>query len=260
MRYIERAAVPRATIWLIVANSVIFLLQQRLPASVDTLFGLSARGIENGWLWQFLTYQFLHGSLTHLLLNMLALWFAGRELERVIGTRAFLLLYVFSGVLGGATQILFSPESSVIGASGSVCGVLLAMTALFPDVPITALILFVLPLRMKARYFGIVLVVASVLLWLSGIMPNVGHLAHLGGFLGGFLFARGYLAWERKASASGRGVFGTPVFEVVGASESPATSVEEVLEKVLREGIGSLSRSEHALLEHARGQKIRRWQ
>lgn len=261
----ERPPEPRATKSIIIACIAVYLLQLFVRGPyIEYFFSLSARGLLAGRFWQLFTYQFLHGNELHLLLNMVALWFAGRELEHVLGTKRYLTLYFTGGVVGGLVQVLVYPNIPLIGASASVCAVLLCVTTLFPNVPITALIFFVLPLRMKARYLGYGLIASAVIFWVSGLQPNVGHAAHLGGFLTGWLFA---LYFRREAHRiGGRHSFGpqpntfwkkisqSPVqegqFEIV--EEPPARTVDEVLDKVLREGIDSLTREERRILEGAR--------
>jgi membrane associated rhomboid family serine protease len=276
----------RATKALVMINVGIFVLLSLLPDRahylVDLRYGLSGGGLAAGYWWQLVTHQFLHGSVIHILFNMVGLWFAGRELERVIGTRTFLALYFVGGIVGGLAQLVFVPSTPLlIGASGAVYAVLIALTAMFPNLPVTALIFFVLPIRMRAKYLGIGIVAATVVMWLSGFEGNVGHAAHLGGALVGYLFGRWFakkeladpesfaepapvfgVARRMGDSAEGgrryRGGGGRTVFEVVSPAAG-SRGVDEILEKVLREGIDSLTREERAVLERARGQRPRRW-
>ncbi len=284
-----RADEARATKALVIINCAIFLLGSVLLTPMgqrvlDVQYGLSWQGMQAGYIWQLVTHQFLHGSLLHLMLNMLGLWFAGRELERVIGTKAFLGLYFAGGIVGGVAQLILVPSTPLlIGASGAVYAVLIALTAMFPNLPVTALIFFVLPLRMRAKYLGIGIVVATVVMWAVGAEKNVGHAAHLGGALVGFLFGRGYAKWEQKRGRSvpeGGPIFGVArrvessdgrrryrgvggaadaVFEVINSGRGKAKSVDDILDKVLREGIDSLTSEERAALEAARGQKRKRF-
>ena len=175
---------------LVAANVVIFLLESLLTPMghirVDAIFGLSMRGILHGMVWQFVTHQFLHGSLFHLLVNMLGLWFAGRILENLLGGRRFLLFYLACGVCGGIFQLALSPGPILIGASGAVCGVIAAFSSLYPEMPITALLFFVLPIRMRAKWLGRIIVIISVILIVTRLMGDVGNAAHLGGALAGY--------------------------------------------------------------------------
>lgn len=171
-------------------NVAVFVLESVLPGSgqtwVDALFGLSQRGISHGMIWQFVTHQFVHASLFHLLVNMLGLWFAGRVLENLLGPGRFVLFYLACGIAGGVLQLLLSPGPVLIGASGAVCGVVAAFSALYPEMPITALLFFVLPIRMKAKWLGWIIVIVSVFLLATGLGGNIGNAAHLGGALAGY--------------------------------------------------------------------------
>ncbi len=273
----------RATKSLLAINVAIFVLTEFLLAAPNrfalmAVFGLSPGGLGSGWLWQLVTYQFFHGNTLHLVMNMIGLWFAGRELERTIGSRWFLIVYFTSGIVGGLAQILFSGSTTLlIGASGSVFGILVALTALLPNLPVTALLFFVLPLRMKAKTLGFLVVGSSLAMWLLGFEPGIGHLAHLGGALTGFLFARGLLltggrtgalhpqprvfttsprTGEVRGDATRRNA---PIFTVVPPPGGGTAGVEQVLEKLLRGGIDALTREEHRILEASRRDRPRRW-
>ncbi|MDD5200838.1 MAG: rhomboid family intramembrane serine protease [Terrimicrobiaceae bacterium] len=252
-----------ATRVIIAANIAIFVLQLlagRHWLPVEETFALTGYGLLHGEFWQLVTYQFLHANELHILMNMVGLWFAGRELERVVGTGRFLALYLGGGVVAGLTQVIFSASAApLIGASGSVCAVLLALTTLFPHLPITALIFFVLPVRMRARTLGYGLVGVSILFWWSGLQPEVGHLAHLGGFATGWVFGLAY----RRRFGEGGGFWGRtasppplPRDPAFGGLR-PLPSVDEILAKVLDQGIESLTRDERRILEQAR--RPRRW-
>lgn len=182
-------------IWLIVANCLVFAYQSILPDLAARIFifrwGLSGIGLEHGAFWQLLTHAFLHGNFWHLLVNMVSLWFAGRSVEWVLGPWKFLGLYLLSALGGGVLQMAWGPpDVELIGASGAVFGVLLAFTTIFFDHRITALIFFVIPLRLKARYLGIGLVATTALAMVFQFQSWIGHAAHLGGAIVGYLFAR----------------------------------------------------------------------
>jgi len=244
-----------ATRIIVAVNVAVFVLQHWLPMLVGT-FALSPAGLREGALWQLVTYQFLHANELHILMNMVGLWFVGRELERVVGTGRFVALYLGGGVVAGLAQMLFSAGGEpLIGASGSVFAVLLAFTTLFPSQPITALIVFV-PVNMRARTLGLLAVTASVVFWISGLDPGVGHLAHLGGSLAGWGFGRVY----RRRFGEEEGFIGGPSPSRWKFSRAPRDvpylrplpSAEEVIAKVVREGIDSLSRDELRILAESR--------
>jgi membrane associated rhomboid family serine protease len=176
---------------LIALNVLAFLYTMGLVQNprFQAMFALSGWGLEAGRWWQVVTHAFLHGNEWHLLFNMMGLWFAGRVVERVMGTWRFLVLYLAAAVVGGLFQIVFAGPGPLIGASGAVFGVLAAFTTLFPQSQVVA-ILFFIPVRLRAKYFGIGLAASSFLLMLTGLFPGIGHAAHFGGCVAGYFFVR----------------------------------------------------------------------
>src|SRR5262245_47085252 len=152
---------------LIALNIIVFLYQLLGPQTDEQLldlYALSNAGIEQGRWWQLVTHAFLHGNFWHLLFNMAGLWFAGRIVERVMGTARFVGLYLACAIAGGLAQVLLEGgKSLLLGASGAVCGVILAFATIFPEAQIVLLLFFVLPLRFRAKYLGWGLMVSSLL-------------------------------------------------------------------------------------------------
>lgn len=189
-RSIELTAVKA----LIGINVLVFVLMEISPSFhlfADSKLGLSEGGLARGMIWQFVTYQFVHAGFLHLLVNMLGLWFAGNILERLFGEKKFVVFYLVCGVVGGLVQLVLVPGPMVVvGASGAVCGLVAAFSTMFPQMPITALIFFVIPVRMRAMWLGIIIAGVSVLLLVTGWFGNIGNAAHLGGALAGFAMVK----------------------------------------------------------------------
>lgn len=179
---------------LIAINVLVFIFKSFFGGEngtgVDNFLGLSWRGISNGNLWQVFTYQFVHAGSMHLLLNMVGLWFTGPVLERLMGVYRFVAFYLIAGAVGGLLHMLIPPGGSLVGASGSICGLVAAFSALFPRMPITALLFFVIPVRMEARWLGFSVVMVSLFLLVTGLFGNIGNAAHLGGALAGYAWVR----------------------------------------------------------------------
>jgi membrane associated rhomboid family serine protease len=179
---------------LIALNVIVFLYQLLGPQTEEQLldlYALSSAGMEQGRWWQLVTHAFLHGNIWHLLFNMAGLWFAGRIVERVMGTARFVGLYLACAIAGGLAQVLLEGgKSLLLGASGAVCGVILAFATIFPEAQIVLLLFFVLPLRFRAKFLGWGLMGSSLLFYLVGFEPWIGHAAHLGGCVMGYLLAR----------------------------------------------------------------------
>jgi membrane associated rhomboid family serine protease len=182
--------------WLIYVNVGVYIAESIFP-EVTTLFGLTpAAVIKGGWIWQLVTYMFLHADPLHLLLNMLTLWMFGVELEQLWGTTAFLRYYFVSGI-GAAICTLavsllpydFAADvylRTTVGASGGIYGLLLAYGMIYRDRPILMWFLFPVP----ARWF--VIITGALVLWASITDPTGGtaHLAHLGGMLFGYAYLK----------------------------------------------------------------------
>lgn len=145
--------------------------------------------IESGnfYLWQLLSYQFIHGGIWHLFFNLFALWMFGVELESIWGSRKFLSFYLLSGVGAGLFQLfvapLFSEPLPTIGASGAVFGVLAAFGFTFPNRPVFMFPIFI---PIPAKFFVIFYAGLAFLLGITGSAGNVAHIAHLGGAVTGF--------------------------------------------------------------------------
>ena len=247
---------------------------------------MSLEGLKRGFVWQLLTYQFLHGGLPHLLFNGLALFMFGRPVEMMIGRRAFIKLYLFSGFAGGIFQILLGLASSrfggsMVGASAGICGVVGAFALLSPDSVIY--VFFVLPVR--AKYFVPLLIAFSaVFLFVSPESgyshgPNIAHAAHLGGTLFGVAYLRwfhvsDYFAalWQRlRGARSSRPIVKVRFphaeawrHEKGGHADEPVSGdfisreVDPILEKISAHGIHSLTERERKILEAARARMEKR--
>jgi membrane associated rhomboid family serine protease len=179
---------------LIGANVALFLAQQFFPIT-DTLGLIPVFVLRRFWIWQLVTYMFLHGGLFHILFNMLTLWMFGGELERTWGTRYFLKFYFVTGVGAAALTVLFSllpfgfaeqlRHSIIIGASGAIYGLLLAYALYFPERPILLLVFWV-PARVCVLILGAIALVSSL-----GNTGGVANVTHLGGLLVAYLLLKG---------------------------------------------------------------------
>jgi len=196
---------------LIIWNFIFFLLQQTLgrwlvpsELSLDWFsahFGLRPVDVvTRGYVWQLVTYMFLHGGILHIGLNMFALWMFGGELEYLWGSRRWLRYYFITGIGGGVTTIIFAyvaeifgiragyPYIATIGASGSVFGLLLAFGLTFPNRILLVGFFFPMKAKFLVLIFGAIAFFNSV----SYANDGVGHFAHLGGMIFGYILLRGW--------------------------------------------------------------------
>jgi len=272
---IAQRPVGRTVRSLLLITISLFILEVLLdPRSLDSRFvgplaqwfGLSWEDVRRGMIWQPFTYMFLHGGIMHLFMNMLGLFFLGRELEDTLGMRRFLQLYLGCGLLGGIGWLLLSGSAGhvCVGASGAVFGIIGAFAALFPHRQLTLLLFFVIPVTTSARTLAIVFGVGTLLMLRLG-GGGVAHAAHLAGGIAGYLYGHhlaGAVQYGRGGNkgwslSSLRASFRRRQYKVVEEPEEPVDwdDVDSVLEKIQREGVNSLTRREQQLLDRASRQK-----
>ena len=270
---------PPAWVILLAVNVGIFAAQQAAGLGeqgwMERTLGLSDEGVRQGWVWQFVTCTFLHGGWAHLIANMVLLYFAGREVEALLGTRHFLAIYFCGGIAGSVVQWAFAPlppAGPLMGASASVLAVLIAFTTILPELELTCLLFFVLPVRAKAKYLAYAAVWSSIgallIPWAARLAPALesvvalfashnyitAHYAHLAGCVFGWAYVKqlGYgnpLRIQRyfleKRLREERRKHMTP-------GQFIHEEIDPILEKISRDGIHSLTRSEKRILEMGR--------
>lgn len=236
---------------LIIANVVMYALQMLRPAMTDVLAFSPAFFIVQPWT--IITYMFLHGGITHILFNMLGLFFFGPRLELELGSKHFLGLYFVSGIVGALLSFV-TPSASIIGASGALYGVMLGFAYFWPQERI--FIYGIIPV--PARTMVAVMTGLSLMGGFGG-GDNIAHFAHLGGFLGGFLYLKFAAKNHRRVAAEPvqfvppapsqaevdrwKKIDGTRMHEVNRAE------LDRILDKINATGIGSLTSQERLWLE-----------
>jgi membrane associated rhomboid family serine protease len=207
-------------------------------------------------LWQLLTYGFLHSvtQIWHILGNMLMLYFFGTMLEERLGARRFTLTYFVAQFVGGLcflAPMLFGVHelAPAIGASGAVFGVMIALAALYPRLTVYV---FVVPVPLKWLAIGIVGIEAYSALWaFKAGSDGVAHLIHLGGAAYGFLAVRTGLIEKDPVEILERR---RAVARVERAADDEAR-MDRLLDKIHKEGMGSLSRTEKDFLKRMSSRK-----
>jgi membrane associated rhomboid family serine protease len=246
---------------LIVANVLVYLMThgQVLPPQITNSLVLVPALIPSR-PWTPVTYMFLHAGLWHIFLNMLVLYFFGPRLEARIGSGHFIALYFISGLGGAALSLLMTPMVPIIGASAAVFGVILGYARYWPHDRVY--IWVVLPI--EARWLAIGMAALALFGGFGGFEPGVAHFAHLGGFAAGYL----YLRWmqhrsparrfKERASAPSEVARRRSEDEMLrrwasirrdDLHEINRTEVDRLLDKVAREGPGSLTPDERACLD-----------
>jgi membrane associated rhomboid family serine protease len=180
---------------LIGANVVMFVITTFAQSLVGYLGLVPAFVLHQFWVWQLATYMFLHGGIFHILFNMLALWMFGTELEHMWGTRYFLKFYFVTGIGAAVLTVLFSllpfgfaqqlQRSIIIGASGSIYGLLLAYALYFPERPILMFFVVPVPAKIFVAIMGAIALYSSV-----SESGGVANATHLGGLVVAYVFLK----------------------------------------------------------------------
>lgn len=200
--------------WLVAINLGVYLLLlvmgaaglQQLAGEILAAIWLMPAQVVRGYVWQLVTYAFVHGGFLHFFFNMLALWMFGSQMEQTWGSRRFLKLYGW-GVLGAALfsvalsytgALGMSPITPTVGASGGVYAVLIAFGMTFPE---SEIMMIFPPISIKAKYFVWLLIVLTLVSSLQG-GGAVAYMAHMGGLITGFLYVKSLQRGRRRPAAS----------------------------------------------------------
>ena len=228
-------------------------------------------------LWRYVTYMFIHVDFMHFFFNMLMLWMFGSEVAEWMGTRHFVSMYFFCGIFAALFSffmcLLGLTNNPIIGASGALMGIFVAYYKFFPERML--LMFFIIPMKIKHAMW--VMIALDIFFANSG--DTIAHFAHLGGVVAGFLYMSFYQSgsksplsvfsrlFSRNAEKFGRSSSGSS-YESDNAEEPEVLEgevfyvderkrMDDILKKVEREGIQSLSESEREFLLKA-GDKLRR--
>jgi membrane associated rhomboid family serine protease len=231
---------------IIVANVAMFFLQNLIPQLTAYLALTPKLVIERGFVWQIVTYMFLHGGFWHLFFNMLVLWFFGNMVESVWGARRFLRYYIACGIGGALLHMALQYNASVVGASGAIFGVYLATAMLFPDAQVY--LYFLIPVKVK--YFVIGLAVLQLAQGISG-PSGIAYFAHIGGMLAGLFFFRHDIARRLKFAHGPQRQWKAYVKEERRRDEEKKEdNIDSILDKISAKGYDNLTPTEKRILEN----------
>src|SRR6476646_3432937 len=240
-------------------NAAAFIVQLVLTSwsqpFVLEYLALSDRGINDAYAWQFFTAPLLHNNIWHFAADMLVLYFIGRDVEAIIGQRQFLFLYLFGAFSGELGHLFLMPSNCVLfAASGGVAAIFVAYATILPELEMTALLLFMVPVRLKMRRLAQIALVGAVALLLFDRPGAVGHSAFVGGALAGWFYAHllGFgrtslfqrMRHQHRVQASRR--------RSLRADQFVAEEIDPLLETISCRGLASLSRRQRRLLEQDR--------
>jgi membrane associated rhomboid family serine protease len=249
--------------WLLIINVAVFLVSFLItPVGKFFFYWFSVYPATLGMslqFWRLITYQFLHSTsgFGHIFWNMLILFFFGPMLERLWGSRKFLVFYLVCGAAGGVLYPLLALAgwlrvAPLIGASGAILGMLAAGAILFPNMRV--LVMFIFPVRL--RIVAVILALVSILTLLrpEQFENAGGEAAHLAGMAAGaiYVFSQGWRERFKLKIQSGRWE------KKITAQRSLQAELDRILQKVHDSGIQSLTPKEKKLLRQATEAEQRR--
>ena len=259
---------------LIIINVAVFAIQNishillpgMNPNTFNSIFSIWPLNFELFGIWQVFTYMFLHGGFFHILINMFMLWMFGSELENLMGKKEFYKYYLICGVGAGVIisvgNMYLLPAGSIgptLGASGAVLSVLFAYAVFWPDRQL--LVMMVVPVKTKfvVLFYGFI----SIYSMMGSGGDGISHIGHLGGLIAGFIYLALYKkipVIERLLGKSAEIKFKKAVRNVKKKTTKPFykfdmnhpgvdEKVNELLDKISRDGIHSLTEAERQFLQ-----------
>jgi len=231
---------------------MVFLASARFDVTLKTFFGVSPQQWKSLLppVWQLVTYGFVHShtALFHILFNMLLLYFFGTMLEGVVGGRRFLSFFLGAVVAGGVASLVFGlllgRDLPTIGASAGALGVLVAAATMRPNARV---IFIIFPLTL--RTLALILVALDAFNGVNTLAgrgsENVAYFAHLGGMAFGYLMVKRGWIWRDPLAGLQSGL----EQRRARSAQDERKRVDELLDKIHREGIHSLSMRERAFLK-----------
>lgn len=279
-----------ALTWLVSALIAGFVLQLVMGSSLfrsggrfEEFFALTPAGLRNGWGWTLLTHSLLHSTefIVHAIFNVLALYFLGRELLPMLGSRRFLGLFAAATVVGGlawSAMHFRDASGSLIGATAAVEALFIVFACFFPRQEINFLLFFVFPVTLKPRHIAFTLVAIALVGFFCYELPGnalpfdvaIASSAHLGGMLTGYFYYR-FVHDGRWFTAQDSAEVELPRWLKRAKKPAPAPAkiqplsaappatpeairaeVDRILDKINSEGLGALTPAEKRILDNAK--------
>jgi membrane associated rhomboid family serine protease len=275
--------------WLLSAMIAGFVLQVFLESGwltgaargFENLFALTLPSFENGWVWTLLTYSLLHSTsfIFHVVVSCLALYFLGRELIPMMGSRRFLGLYFVATLFGGLAWVAAHWQfgaGQLIGATAAIDALFVVYACFLPNKPLNFLLFFVFPVSLKPKHIAAFIAGVDLFVLLAYELPGVNlpfdmeiaSSAHLGGMLTGLLYYRFVhnAVWfnpedrpevelPRWVKRARKAAPVAPSLEVTPQPNSPQdirAEVDRILDKINSHGFGALTAEEKRVLDEAK--------
>ena len=253
-----------ALLALLTINLAVFVgqlfLEVSQPGAIHDYLGLSKQGVNNAYAWQFFTAMFLHDGPWHLLGNMLILYLLGRDLEVILGQRHFVYLYLAGAITGELGHLFLMPSDTVLyAASGGVAAIVVAYATILPELELTAMMFFIVPVRLKAKHLATGAITLALLLLVFDRYGTVVHSSFLGGCAAGWLYAHllgfGQPSFLQRVLRHQQAELDR--YEQMTIDQLMSQEIDPLLEKIAKSGMISLTRSERRALARAREQILK---
>ncbi len=227
---------------------------------LQELFRVDRYFISEQRYWAPLTYALIHTNEYHFLINVAVLYFAGREVEPIIGRRQFLAMTLVAWVVGGFASWAvniggFDADTDVVGFSASAAAILAAYSTIMPELEQRLNVFFIIPLRFRAKFFALAIVSLATVCLFYKTPSMIGPAGILAGCVIGWAWVKqlGFgnplwiqrLVFDRRQRESRR--------DRMSAEDFVALEVDPILDKITRSGLQSLSRGEWKVLRQGRG-------
>ncbi len=244
---------------LVLVNVVAFVVQSGLeltqPGLVNDYLALSKRGILDAYSWQFVSAGLLHGGPWHFFGNIVVIYILGRDLESILGQRHFFYLFLSGAIAGEFGHLFLMPSETVLyGASGGTAALIVAYAIILPELDLISWKCRFFKIRFTAKHFAFVVTFLSLVMLMVDRHGALIHSAIPGGLAAGWLYVHllGFglpswlerKIWQRRQAAER--------IDRMTRSEFIQQEIDPLLEKISRDGIGSLSRAERRLLARTR--------
>jgi membrane associated rhomboid family serine protease len=244
---------------LVLVNVAAFVIQLSLeltqPGLVHDYLALSKHGVLDAYSWQFVTAALLHGGPWHFFGNIVVLYILGRDLESILGQRHFLYLFLSGAIAGEFGHLFLMPSDTFLyGASGGTAALIMAYATLLPELDLISWRCRFFHFRFTAKHFAYVTTFLSLVMLMVDRHGALIHSAIPGGLAAGWLYVHllGFglpswlerRLWQRRLAAKR--------IDRMTPSEFIEQEIDPLLEKISRNGIGSLSRAERRLLSRTR--------
>ena len=238
----------------VVAFVVQLVLEVAQPGFVRDYLALSNHGVLDAYSWQFVTAALLYGGPWHFFGSIVAAYVLGRDIELILGRRHFLYLFLSGTIAGELGHLFLMPSETILyGASGGVAAIVIAYATILPELELFAWRRRFFAIRFNAKHFAYAVSFISLVMLLIDRHGAVIHSAIPGGFVAGWLYVHllgfGHPSWLQRRLWKRREMASR--IDRMTRAEFLENEIDPLLEKISRNGIGSLTRAERRILARA---------